>query len=405
MMPDRHTLVPPYEVAPMRAALVALRRSLHAHPELSGNELWTADVIAGRLVDLGLEVETGIGGHGVVARLRGGRPGPTVAYRADMDALPIQEATGAPYRSLILGVSHACGHDAHVTIALGVAEVLTNVRPTLPGTVKLLFQPAEESLDGARMMLADGVLDDPRPKAMVALHTSPLPAGMVGVTPGLCLAGMEEFRVRFYAPSGNRDALVARAIRALEALSTAKAPTTPEAFDAVVSQMTAPQELRETLFLSCWPHSAGHKPPYHLMGLVSITDFNRRPAVRAQIRNTLDRVAASMGATYDLAYTFENPPLRNDPDLVRQITPTVRAVVGPDQMMTFRSPYPFAHEDLVLFAKRLPVAFLWLGTANRARGIDSILHTPDYDIDEDALVTGVSVAASILRRLLGSTIK
>jgi amidohydrolase len=388
------------QIAPMRDTLRAVRGSLHAHPELSGDEAWTADFIAGRLVSLGLEVESGVGGHGVVGLLCGGRPGPTIAYRADIDGLPIQEATGSPYRSLILGVSHACGHDAHVTLALGVAEVLAKIRQDLPGTVKLIFQPAEESLVGARAMIDDGVLANPKPEAIVALHTFPLPTGTVGLTPGLCLAGMEEFRVRFYAPSGNRDRLVARAIEALEALSTDKAPTTTGAFDAVVRKMLAPQNLRTTIFLSCWPHSAGHAPPYHLMGLVSITDFARREAVRARIRETLDRVAGSMGATYDLVTTFANPPLRNDPDLVQRISPVVEQVVGPAHALTFRSPYPFAHEDFALFAKRLPAALLWLGTANRERGIDSLLHTPDYDIDEDALVTGVSVAASTVRYLL-----
>jgi metal-dependent amidase/aminoacylase/carboxypeptidase family protein len=136
------------------------------------------------------------------------------------------------------------------------------------------------------------------------------------------------------------------------------------------------------------------------MGLVSITDFALRDIIHARIRANLDHLVAAMGATYDLIYTFDNPPLYNDPTLVRRITPVAARVVGPDRIITFQSPYPFAHEDLALFAKRLPAALLWLGTANRDHGIDSILHTPDYDIDESAMITGVSVAVSILRHLL-----
>lgn len=399
MVSDEHRIVSPDRVAAIRETLTALRRRLHAYPELSGEERRTADLIAGRLNDLGLPVQTGVGGHGVVGLLHGALPGPTIAYRADMDALPIQEMSGAPYRSLSLGVSHACGHDVHVAIALGVAEVLAEGRNDLPGTIKFVFQPAEESLDGARAMLASGVLDDPTPEAMVALHAFPLPAGTVGLTPGLCLAGMEEFRVRFYAPSGNRDAVVARAIQALEGLSTAKAPTTAEAFDAVVDRM-ATHQLTETIFLSCWPHSAGHEPPYHLMGLVSIADFKLRQSVRTQIKRALDRVVAGMGATYDLTYTFTNPPLHNDPHLMQRVQQVIARVVGPEKTVTFQSPYPFAHEDFALFAEQLPAAFLWLGTANRARGIDSILHTPDYDVEEEALVTGVRVVTSVVHHLL-----
>ena len=150
--------------------------------------------------------------------LRGANPGPVIAYRADMDAMPIQDALETPYRSLVLGVKHACGHDVHTAVALGVAEVLASMRDDLAGTVKFIFQPAEESLDGARAMiasglLADGVLDAPAPEAIFALHTFPTPVGTIGIAQNACLAGMEEFRVRFYSPAGNLPGLVERAAK------------------------------------------------------------------------------------------------------------------------------------------------------------------------------------------------
>ena len=381
-------------------ALSALRRDLHLHPELSGEEARTAQFIADRLRALDIEVRSHVGGHGVIGLLHGEEAGPTIAYRADMDALPLQETLDQPYRSLHLGVSHACGHDAHIAIALGAAARLGMRREHLPGTVQFIFQPAEESLDGARAMIEDGALTSPHPEALVAQHVFSIPVGALGLTPGLCLAGMEEFRVRFYAPAGNMEAICTSAIRALEGISTDVAPTTPEAFDAVVEAMLRGPEHRQTVFLSCWRHSEAHLPPYHLLGLVSIPDFDLRDPVHDRIRQILDHVTAEFGATYDWEITFTNPPLVNDPTLATHLRPVLVSVVGEEHLLDFQSPYPFAHEDLSRWAAQVPTLFLWLGVANRARGITSILHTPDFDIDERALILGVDVACEVLTSLL-----
>ncbi len=380
--------------------LITLRRDLHLHPELSGEEVRTAQIIADHLHALKLDVRTRVGGHGVVGVLEGGRDGPTVAYRADMDALPLQETSDRPYRSLNLGISHACGHDAHIAIALGTAARLAAQRKALPGTVMLIFQPAEESLDGAKAMIQEGVLAQPRPQALLAQHAFPISAGRLGLTSGLCLAGMEEFRVRFYAPAGNLEALRETAKATLEALSTGTAPTTPAAFDTVLNAMLRGPELRQTVFLSCWRHSEGHSPPYHLLGLVSIPDFSLREKVNTQIQQVLNAVTSDFGATYDWDITFVNPPLVNDPALAAYLRPTLASVVGEDNLLEFPSPYPFAHEDLSRFSAEIPTLLLWLGTANRERSVPSILHTPDFDIEEKSLAIGVEVATKALLSLL-----
>ncbi|HNT78438.1 MAG TPA: amidohydrolase [Anaerolineae bacterium] len=379
----------------LRARLSGVRRAFAMMPELSGEEAQTAQTVAAHLRDLGLRVTEGVGGYGVVGLLEGGKPGPIVAYRADMDALPIPDALETPYRSLALGIKHACGHDAHMTIALGAAEVLAGLRADLCGTVKFIFQPAEESLDGAQAMLADGVLDDPTPEAIFALHVFTLPVGVVGVAEDLALAGMDEFRVRFYSPAGDLAGLIARAAAALEALSVAREPEDAAGFAELVDAMQANDALRQTVFLSCWPLPA-NPLRHHLLGLVSIPDPALRSNVQDAIRVTLTAVTDEVGGTYDLAYTFYNPPTRNDAKLVHLIKPWLAEVVEESHVLTFRAPYPFAHEDFALYQERIPGVFIWLGIANPEQGIPGVLHRPDFDIDEEALVIGTRLAATLL---------
>jgi amidohydrolase len=373
------------------------------HPELSGEEQETAGIIAARLRALGLRTETGIGGYGVVGVLDSNRAGPTIAYRADMDALPMQDALVQPYASMRLGVSHACGHDVHVTIALGLAELLSRTKERLRGRVVFVFQPAEESLDGARTMLDAGLFQSYPPDLMLALHTFPIPVGTVGVATAACLAGMEEFRVRLYTPAGNLRGLIAHVIENLEALSTDAVPTEAQRFAHIIQRMReGDPELGRTIFLSSWPHAPGDTSHTHVLSLVSIADFSIRPEIHARIEQTLDTCTASFGATYDIDYTFSNPPLRNDGALIDQIIPAIEQALGSSAVLRFRAPYPFAHEDFVHYAERVPAAFLWLGTQNLEKGIPSILHTPDYDVDEDALITGVTAMAAVIRRLMGT---
>jgi len=395
------TTDPSHSPDTLRDRLVELRRALHMHPELSGAEQETAGIIAARLRALGLRTETGIGGHGVVGLLDSNRPGPTIAYRADMDALPMQDTLAQPYASMRLGVSHACGHDVHVTIALGLAELLSRTKERLRGRVVFVFQPAEESLDGARAMLDAGLFQSYPPDLILALHAFPIPVGTVGVATAACLAGMEEFRVRLYTPAGNLQGLIAHVIENLEALSTDAAPTETQRFAQIIQRMReGDPELGRTIFVSSWPHAPGDTSQTHVLSLVSMADFSIRPETHARIEQALDTCTASFGATYDIDYTFSNPPLRNDHALIDEIIPAIEQALGSSAVLRFRAPYPFAHEDFVHYAEKVPAAFLWLGTQNLEKGIPSILHTPGYDVDEDALITGVTAMTAVVRRLM-----
>ncbi len=385
----------------MRSHLVEMRRDFYSHPELSRDEARTADVVARHLRRLGLSVEREIGGHGVVGLLQGARPGPVVAFRADMDALPMRDTLEAPYQSFTLGVKHACGHDVHMAVALGAADLLAELRERLPGTVKFIFQPAEESLEGARAMIDAGVLKNPRPEAIFALHALPIPVGRVAVTPGIALAGMDEFKVRFYSPAGHLDLLITRAAAALRELSTATAPSGAATFDLLMRSLTVSDKHRRSILVSCWPYTADASLEHHLMGLVSLPDPDLRAVVHRQLWQTLDRITSEMGATYDLLYTHFNPQVHNDLQLLQAVRPAVTEVVGVDNFLVLKSPYPFAHEDFALYQHEVPGVLFWLGTANAEKGITSILHQPDFDVDEDALLVGTRLAASLLLHYLG----
>jgi len=384
----------------LRPHLVKMRRDFYMHPELSGEEQRTAQVTAGRLRELGLTVRTGVGGHGVVGVLQGAHLGPIVAYRADMDAMPVQDALETDYRSPVLGVKHACGHDVHMTVALGVAETLAALRDELAGTVRFIFQPAEESMEGARAMLAEDVLGAPLPAAIFALHTFPIPVGTIGMATGACLAGMEEYIVRFYGPPDTLEAVMTRATSALRTHVTAP-PTSMATFDVVVRAMRAGEIPEGEVLVSCWPLVSFPGLGDCLLVLASFASGIAHDAVRTRIRAVLDSVAAETGTTYDLTSTFGNPLLVNDAAIVRQVLPLLEATAGPENVWLFHSLYPFAHEDFALYLERVPGALLWLGVANAEKGIGSLLHAPDFDVDEEALVIGVRAVTRILLHFLG----
>jgi metal-dependent amidase/aminoacylase/carboxypeptidase family protein len=401
MQPSLYTRVQTSIIA-LRPQLVKTRRDFYMHPELSGEEQRTAQVIAGRLRELGLIVQTGVGGHGVVGVLQGAHSGPIVAYRADMDAMPIQDTLETDYHSPVLGVKHACGHDVHITVALGVAETLASLQDELAGTVRFIFQPAEESMEGARAMLAEDVLGAPLPEAIFALHTFPIPMGAIGLATKACLAGMEEFIVRFHGPTENLEAMMTRAMFALRT-HISPPPTNKEAFDTLVRAMRAGEVSEREILVSCWPLTDFPDLGDSLLVLASFASSAARDDVRIHIRTTLDAVTAGSGVTYDLTSTFTNPLLVNADTIVREVLPLLEATVGPENVWLFRSLYPFAHEDFALYLEHVPGALLWLGIANPEKGIASLLHASDFDVDEDALVIGVQVVTRILLHFLGKS--
>jgi amidohydrolase len=367
------------------------------YPELSNREERTSRVVAEKLRALGLEdVRTGVGKYGVIALLKGARPGPVVAVRADMDALPIQENIDAPYKSRNPGVKHACGHDAHTAIQLGVAEVLSKMRDQIRGTIKFIFQPAEEGAPpgeegGAQLMVKEGALDNPRPQAIFGLHVFPnIEVGQVAYNSGPALASSDRFvitikgrKVHAAYPHDGIDAVVvaAECVTALQTIRSRRINT------------------QEPIVITVGIIQGGNRfniiaDEVKLEGTVRTLSEEVRRNVQALMRQTLAGITSAYGATYEMQYEEGAAVTYNDPKLVEEAVPTLKRVVGEANV---HSPKPqMGAEDFSYFQRVVPGFFYFLGVGNKAKGISAMNHTPEFDIDEDSLVVGVKVMANVL---------
>lgn len=368
-----------------REDLVELRRDIHRHPEVSGQEKRTASIVAARLSALGLEVRTGIGGHGVVGVLEGARPGPVVAYRADMDAVYSNAPDPVPFASETPGVRHICGHDIHTTVGVGIAEGLASIRDELPGTVLFIFQPAEENVQGARAMLEEGALDDPTPDAIFAVHSAPLEVGQIGSVEGLALPGLDRVSVTLRGEGDLEDAARAYA-RAVGAASTGDG-VAPE--DYVVAMV-------------------GHSQARPDRGDRQVTGMVRAGSVeaRARARKEIERGLAAIvreGVSYELDYQdLVLPDTYNDPELVRSTLEAIRSVVGSEGLLEINSVTPYFSEDFAYFQQRVPGAMYWLGVSNSELGYTGMPHSPDFVADEESITVGAKAMAAVLLDFLES---
>lgn len=393
------------ELAPRVAAVnphvVAWRRDIHEHPELSGEEERTSQLVAAELRKLGLEVRTGVGGHGVVGVLRGGKPGPVVALRADMDALPVVEEVDLPFKSKVrttfngqeVGVMHACGHDAHVAMLLGTAEVLAGMKPRIAGTVKFLFQPAEESLGGAAGMIRDGALTDPAPSAVFGVHVFPYRTGTVVYHPGGFMAAGGTLRIVVHGrqthgaqPWNGVDPIVtaSQIVLGLQTIVSRQLDLT--ASPAIVTIGTINGGVRVNII----PDSVV------MTGTVRTFDPAQVAQLPGLIRRTAEQIATSAGATASVSLEWGAPVTYNDPALLERMRPTVeRAVGGAAKVLS--GPPSTTSEDFSLFQQKVPGVFIFLGVT--PEGTDPATaapnHSPRFFVDEAAFPTGVRLLSSL----------
>lgn len=380
----------------LRQTLIEQRRDFHMHPELSNREVRTSRIVAERLRALGLdEVKTGVAKHGVVALLKGGKPGPVVAMRADMDALPIQETNDVPYKSRNPGVKHACGHDVHTTVALGVAEVLSKMRDQIPGTIKFIFQPAEEGAPageegGAELMIKEGALENPRPQAIFGLHTASPDVGRIEYHSGPAMASADRFAITVRGkkshgaqPQSGIDAVVvaAECVTALQTIHSRRIhPLEP----LVITVGTIKGGDRNNIIAD----------EVRMEGTMRTLSEEVRSRAKQLMRETLAGVTSAHGATFELLFDNPNPVTYNDPRLVEETLPTIRRIVGEANLVAPKPLMPA--EDFSYYQKVIPGFFYFLGVGNKAKGLTPQWHTADFDVDEESLVVGVKVMSNVL---------
>ncbi|HYJ08659.1 MAG TPA: M20 family metallopeptidase [Polyangiaceae bacterium] len=375
--------------------LVELRRTIHRNPELPGQEVQTAALIADRLRDLGLEVRTGIGGHGLIGVLRGEKPGPILAYRSELDAVPGNEPPGRPYGSTVPGAFHACGHDLHMAIAVGVASVLASVREHLPGTVVFLFQPAEETWQGADAMLADGALDDPSPEAIYAVHSFPFRVGTMARD--AAFAGLDRFSVTLVGTAATEES-ASRIEERLATLGNVKPPRSPDQVFEYLDQMqVADGPLSQALYVDI--ERDAEEEPWRIEGVLKAYSDAAYAGLRDEVRGILEAEAGSDG--FELSYPDEPlPSMISDAAVTAAAAPALAEVIGPNNIISLQAQHAFSGEDFARFLQRVPGTMLLLGVGNEERGILGAPHFPDFDADEAAIQVGTQAMSVVLWRRL-----
>lgn len=382
------------DVKALADEVVDLRRDFHRHPELLFDLPRTSAKVAAYLTELGLEVKTGIGKSGVVGLLRGASPGPTVLYRADMDALPLLEETGAEYASETKGLMHACGHDGHIAVALVMAKLLATRKERLTGTVAFLFQPAEEGGNGAGAMIDDGVLDWVKPDVCFAMHlNNDEPVGVIGVREGGVYAGSNEFELTLHSKGGHGAAphqatdLVVVASHIVLALQT------------VVSRNVDPLE---SAVLTVGILHAGTKSNIlpttaRLEGTVRTFDRALAPVIATRIETLARAIAGAHGAGVDFSFRPNYPPTINTDAPTAMVREVVTRLLGPDGVSRFRT---MGSEDMSHFLERVPGCYYSLGTKN-AEGVETFAHhSGRFNPDERALSLGVEVGVRVIEAAL-----
>jgi amidohydrolase len=389
--------VPDYraEAEGLRGQLVAWRRDLHQHPELSFREVRTAAFVARTLSELGYEVRAGVAHTGVVASLQSGRPGPTVMLRADMDALPVQESSDAPYASQTPGAMHACGHDGHVAIGLGAATLLARHATGLPGRVLFLFQPAEEGLGGAREMIAAGALADIRPDAAFGLHLwNPLPLGRIVAQAGPIMAAADILNITIRGRGGHggqpHETVDAIAVtgQVLSALQT------------IVSRNVDPQEMAVLTIGIVHGGTAFNviAETVELQGTIRTFSPAVRETVLTRLQVLLDGVTTGMGARYDLQAQCVAPAVVNDAVIAEVARAAAVQVVG-NTAVAWHAPL-MVSEDFAEYQKVVPACYMLLGSGNAELGLSAPHHSPRFDFDERALPIGAALLATAATRYL-----
>lgn len=389
----------------LESKAIAWRRDIHQHPELSNREVRTAKLVADHLRSLGIEVKTGVAKTGVIGVLRGGKPGPVVALRADMDALPVAEEVDVPFKSTVtstyngqeVGVMHACGHDAHVAILMSVAELLAGMRDQIPGTVKFIFQPAEEGAPpgeegGAALLIKEGVLENPKVDAIFGLHVFPYEVGTMHYRPGGLMASSDRYTIVVHGrqthgalPWNGVDPIVvgSQIVLGLQTITSRQVDLIESPAVVTVGRLNA--GVRYNII----PDSAV------IEGTIRTFDEKMRSDIHERVKRTAESIAASAGATATVTVYPYTPVTVNDPALTERMAATLKRVAGPDKVSIARQ--TTTAEDFAMYEQKVPGMFFFLGIT--PKGTDPAKaapnHSPRFFVDEGALVPGIRALANL----------
>lgn len=383
------------EADSLRDEMVATRRDFHMHPETAFEEVRTAGIVAERLTELGLEVQTGVGKTGVVAILDGAHDGPTVLVRADMDALPIHEANATGYISGTANKMHACGHDGHTAIGLAVAKMLSAHKDEIKGRIKFVFQPAEEIGQGAMAMIKDGVLLNPTPDVSVGLHLwNSMPVGDLGVADGPTMAGSSTWSATLTgkgahgaAPHMSIDPVVAAAhiVTALQTVVSRNVDPTETAVVSVTQIHTGDTH-------NVIPQTA------YLNGTMRAFKIEVRDLVTRRMEEIIKGVASALGCEAEFEMNHLTIPLVNHPEVGARLRPVLEKVGGVKRLDLEQR--TMGGEDMSYFMDTIPGMYFFVGSANEERGLNYGHHHPRFDFDEDALPLGAALLATAVAEYL-----
>jgi amidohydrolase len=378
--------------------VVQLRRHLHANPELSYQEFNTVKYVAQQLTSIGIDTGKSIAGTGLVAEIQGKNPtSKIIALRADMDALPIVEANEVPYKSKNKGVMHACGHDVHTSSLLGTAKILHEIRNDFEGTVRLLFQPGEEkNPGGASYMIRDGALENPRPSSIIGQHVLPtLPVGKVGFREGMYMASADEIYLKVIGKGGHGaapDLAVDPVVIASHIII---------ALQQIISRNASPKQPTVLTFGKIIGEGATNIIPdeVNIAGTFRAMNEEWRASGLKKIQKMAESIAEGMGGKCVVDISHGYPYLENNPELTRRIRQAAEEFVGKENVLDID--ITLGAEDFSYYSQVIPASFYRIGTRNEAKGITSYVHTPTFDIDEDALKISTGLMAWMAIKELG----
>lgn len=378
--------------------LIDIRRHFHQNPELAEKENQTQKIVKKYLLDLGLQVETDIYGYGVVGILKGAKPGKKIAWRTDMDALPSDFPDNVDFKSKVKGVQHGCGHDIHLTIALGIAEVLAKNKQYLHGTVCFIFQPEEETFKGAKNMIMNGLFSRINPDEIYGLHVTALPVGQIMVKPNELFAYQKRFRIKFKNNISDEQVneLTQKIHSTLARSQNGSKPwEVQNMLDPQIGIASASTIFKDYLIMDEKFNTYSEDNALFIEAYLYETDSARLP----NIIPTIQKIIEDNGykdQLYSISFIQENPTVMNDPRLTDIAVKTIESIYGKGLMVNDYGQVPYFNDDFAYFQQTIPGVYFFLGGSNFGKGMIAMNHAPNFEVDEECIKIGVRSFSSLI---------